>query len=180
MKNSKTKDMIICALMAAVMCVISPFTIPIGPIPVSLGVLGVLLTAVILGWKRGTIATAVYLLLGLVGLPVFTGFRGGLAVFAGPTGGYAYSFIIMAFITGFVSDKLIHSRPAVRYGIVFAACAVSAVICDALGTIHYMAVTDTQLKAALVACFYPFIPIDIAKSAVATLLGLKVRSILRR
>lgn len=180
MKNTKTKDMVICALMAAVMCVISPFTIPIGPIPVSLGVLGVLLSAVILGCKRGTISTAVYLLLGLAGLPVFTGFRGGLAVFAGPTGGYAYSFIIMAFLTGFVSDKLIHSKAARRYAGVFAACAVSAVICDTMGTIHYMAVTGTDLQSALIACFYPFIPIDIAKSAAATLLGLRVRSLLRR
>ena len=180
MKNTKTKDMVICALMAAVMCVISPFTIPIGPIPVSLGVLGVLLTAVILGWKRGTIATAVYLLLGLAGLPVFTGFRGGLAVFAGPTGGYAYSFILMAILTGFASDKLIHSRPALRYGGVFAACAVSAVICDTLGTVHYIAITGADLQYALAACFYPFIPIDTLKGAAATLLGLKVRSLLKR
>lgn len=180
MKNTKTKNMVVCALMAAIMCVISPFTIPIGPIPVSLGVLGVLLTAVILGFKQGTIATAIYMLLGLAGLPVFTGFRGGLAVFAGPTGGYAYSFIIMAVLTGFVSDKLIRRRPAVRYAGVFAACAVSAVICDTLGTIHYMVVTDVDLQHALVACFYPFIPIDTLKSAVATILGLKVRAILRR
>ena len=180
MKNTKTKNMVVCALMAAVMCVISPFTIPIGPIPVSLGVLGVLLTAVILGFKQGTIATAVYLLLGLAGLPVFTGFRGGLAVFAGPTGGYAYSFILMALLTGFVSDKLIHSKAAIRYGGVFAACAVSAVICDTLGTIHYMAIAGADLQYALAVCFYPFIPIDILKGAVATILGLKVRSILRR
>ena len=86
----------------------------------------------------------------------------------------------MALITGFVSDKLIRRQTLIRCAGVFAACAVSAFICDMMGTIHYMAVTDVDLKSALIACFYPFIPIDTAKGAAATLLGLKIRSVLRR
>ena len=64
----KVKTMVICAIFAAILCVFSVLTIPIGPVPISMGILGVMLTAIILGPKKGTIAVIVYILLGAVGL----------------------------------------------------------------------------------------------------------------
>ena len=66
------------AVMAAVMAVVAPFSISIGPIPLSLCTLVIYMNAYILGWKRGTVATLVYILLGAVGMPVFNSFSGGL------------------------------------------------------------------------------------------------------
>ena len=65
------------AVMAAVMAVVAPFSISIGPIPLSLCTLVIYMNAYILGWKRGTVATLVYILLGAVGMPVFNSFSGG-------------------------------------------------------------------------------------------------------
>ena len=72
-----------CALMSALLCVLGPFSIPIGPVPVSLGTFAVSLCAMILGGPLGAVSVLVYLLLGAAGLPVFTGFQGGLAKLAG-------------------------------------------------------------------------------------------------
>ena len=72
-------DLAVCGLMAAVMCVLGPLSIPIGAVPVSFTNFVVCLAVCLLGWKWGTVSVAVYLLLGLVGLPVFSGYAGGWA-----------------------------------------------------------------------------------------------------
>ena len=89
MKNKKltTYQMSVTALMAAVMCVLGPLTVPIGAVPISLANFVICLTAWLLGPKFGTLSVAVYLLIGLVGVPVFSGYGAGIAKLAGPTGG---------------------------------------------------------------------------------------------
>ena len=84
--------------MTAVTCILGPLAIPIGPVPVSLTPLAVFLSVYILGTKGGTLAYLLYLLIGAVGVPVFSGFTGGLGKLAGPTGGYLVGFILMALI----------------------------------------------------------------------------------
>ena len=98
MKKLTIYQMATCAIMAALMCILGPLSIPIGPVPVSLTNLVVLLAAVLLGAKLSTVSAVVYILLGLVGLPVFSGFQGGVAKLAGPTGGYIIGFIFLSFI----------------------------------------------------------------------------------
>ena len=90
MKNKKltTYQMSVTALMAAAMCVLGPLTVPIGAVPISLANFVICLTAWLLGPKFGTLSVAVYLLIGLVGVPVFSGYGAGIAKLAGPTGGY--------------------------------------------------------------------------------------------
>ena len=83
----KTKTIAVCAIFAAIMCVFSVITVPIGPVPVTLGFFGVMITSVILGARRGAVSVAVFILMGAVGLPVFSGFKGGFEVLLGPTGG---------------------------------------------------------------------------------------------
>ncbi len=178
----KAKNLVECAFMAAVMCVCAMISIPVGMIHITLSVLAVLLTAVLLGWKKGTIATAVFVGIGLAGIPVFggMGLGGGIAMLAGPTGGYIYSYIPMAFITGAAADWLwSHQKGWIRVAGTFLACLVSVAVCYTLGTIQFMAVMDTGLGAALAACVIPFIPFDIAKSVVATGLGLKLRKMIK-
>ena len=114
--RSKTYEITMTALMAAVTCILAPLSIPIGPVPISFTNLAIYLSLYLLGWKRGTISYLIYLLLGLVGLPVFSGFTGGPAKLAGPTGGYIIGFIVMAVIAGLVIDNC-HKPldPAYRY-----------------------------------------------------------------
>ena len=81
--RSKTYEITITALMTAVTCILAPMSIPIGPVPISFTNLAIYLSLYLLGWKRGTISYLIYLLIGLVGLPVFSGFTGGPAKLAG-------------------------------------------------------------------------------------------------
>ena len=91
--RSKTYEITITALMTAVTCILAPMSIPIGPVPISFTNLAIYLSLYLLVWKKGTISYLIYLLIGLVGLPVFSGFTGGPAKLAGPTGGYIIGFI---------------------------------------------------------------------------------------
>ena len=93
------------ALMAAVTCILAPLLIPIGPIPISLTNLVVYFTVYVIGLKAGTCSYCLYVLLGVVGLPVFSGYVGGPAKIAGPTGGYIVGFVLMSLIGGYVIEK---------------------------------------------------------------------------
>ena len=86
--NRPVYPLVMTAVMAAVMAVVAPFSIQIGPIPLSLCTFVIYLNSYLLGWKRGTAATLVYILLGAVGMPVFSSFSSGLGAVLGPTGGY--------------------------------------------------------------------------------------------
>jgi len=99
--NAKTPTLTSIALMAAVTVIMAQIAIPMpAGVPMTLQTLAVTMAGVILGAKRGAVSMLIYLLLGAVGLPVFSGFRGGLAMLVGPTGGFLISFPIMAFIIG--------------------------------------------------------------------------------
>ncbi len=173
----KTKSMILCAVFAAVMCVFSVITIPIGPVPITLGFFGVMLIGIVLGPKLGAISVAVYLLIGAVGLPVFSGFGAGFGVLLGPTGGYAWSYIIMAVIIGAATKKLPDKKiwAAIK---IFAACLAAILVGYTAGTIQFMAVVKSNLSRALALCVVPFVPFDIAKAAAAVYVGMVVRTAL--
>ena len=94
-KKLTTYQMAVTALMAAVMCVLGPLSVPIGAIPISLTNLVICFSAWLLGPKFGTLSVAVYLALGAVGLPVFSGYGAGLAKLAGPTGGYLVGYLLL-------------------------------------------------------------------------------------
>ena len=102
----RTKQMVLIALMTAVTCVLGPLSIPLpfSPVPISLTNFAIFLAIFVLGMKNGTISFIIYLLLGAVGVPVFSSFRGGFQVLAGPTGGYLIGFIFLALIMGFALD----------------------------------------------------------------------------
>ena len=102
----KTKQMVLIALMTAVTCVLGPLSIPLpfSPVPISLTNFAIFLAIFVLGMKSGTISFIIYLLLGAIGVPVFSSFRGGLQVLAGPTGGYLIGFIFLALIMGFALE----------------------------------------------------------------------------
>ena len=96
----KTKDMTLTAVMAALICIAGPLSIFIGPIPLSLATFAVYLSGAALGKKRGTAAVGLYLLIGIIGVPVFSGFSGGFQKLAGVTGGYLVGYLPCALLSG--------------------------------------------------------------------------------
>ena len=109
-----TRSMVLTALITAVTCILAPLSIPIpfSPVPITLTNLVIGFSIYLLGWKKATLSYIIYLLLGLAGLPVFSGFSGGFAKFAGPTGGYLIGFIFLTIIGGLIID---HFPLLIRY-----------------------------------------------------------------
>lgn len=166
MKKSTVFNMTSCALMAALMCVLCPVSVPIGPIPISLSILVILLTVYVLGTWRALVSYTVYLLLGAVGMPVFSGFQGGLAKLAGPTGGYLAGFWLMILVAGIIMEKGKRNLLITILGML-----VGVAIDYAVGTAWFVFQTESTVVHALDVCVYPFIPFDVAKIVIAVLLG---------
>ncbi len=174
----KTRDMVLCAVFAAVLCVCAVITIPIGPVPITLGTLGVMLAASALGAKKGTIAVIVYILLGAVGLPVFSGFKGGLQVIAGPTGGYITAYILTSLFIGIFTKKP-EGKKLLAMGRTALCCFIGVIICYFFGTLQFMLVQKTGFAESLGLCVLPFIPFDALKAVLAGYLSYPLRRALR-
>ena len=166
MKKSTVFNMTSCALMAALMCVLCPVSVPIGPIPISLSILVILLTVYVLGTWRALVSYTVYLLLGAVGMPVFSGFQGGLAKLAGPTGGYLAGFWLMILVAGIIMEKGKRNLLVTILGML-----VGVAVDYTVGTAWFVFQTESTVVHALDVCVYPFIPFDVAKIVIAVLLG---------
>ncbi len=158
------------ALMAAVMCVLGPLSLPIGAVPISLTNFVVCLAAWLLGPRLGAASVAVYLMLGAVGLPVFSGYGGGLAKLLGPTGGYLIGFIAQAAIGGWAVERT-GGRPVLSGLGMAAGIAVSY----AFGTAWFIVQMGCTLPYALGVCVLPFIPFDLVKVAASSVIGSMVR-----
>ena len=170
MKNLKTATLVRIALMTAVLCVLGPLSIPIGPVPVSLGTFAVLLAVSILGMREGAVATLLYLLIGAIGIPVFSGFSGGFAKLAGPTGGYLVGYIPLALIGGWFIHRF--RSAALQY----AGCVIGMAVCYLLGTSWLAHQAGMTFQAALAAGVLPFIVVDLIKIAAAIAAGRAVRA----
>lgn len=166
-----TRDMVLSAVFAAIIAVFAVITVPIGEIPVTLGLFGVGVAAAVLGPKRGAISVLVYVLVGLVGLPVFSGFKGGFSVLTGATGGYLSSYIFTALIIGFAAKASAKLDKVPRIAVCFLGCIVGYAVCYFFGTLQFMAISDNGLAAALGMCVIPFIPFDIAKAVAVSLVA---------
>ena len=168
----KTKDMTLIAVMAALICIAGPLVIPAGPIPLSLATFAVYLAGAVLGKKRGTLAVALYLLIGIIGVPVFSGFSGGFQKLAGVTGGYLAGYLPCAFLSGLGAEG---SEKRRRKWILPAMMTAGTAVLYALGTAWFMIHTGNAVSAALSLCVIPFLPGDAVKIAAAALLAPTLR-----
>lgn len=169
-----TEDLAASAVMAAIIAVCSWITIP-AAIPFTMQSFGVFLAVGLLGGRRGSLAVLIYLLLGAVGLPVFSGFRGGLFHLAGPTGGYLIGFMIAALLMWAVEN---FAGRGVRT--LAASMVLGLLVCYAFGTAWFMIVYSksagpVSAGAALSMCVMPFIIPDIFKIGLASYLTVKLR-----
>ncbi|MFB2550867.1 biotin transporter BioY [Ensifer soli] len=169
-----TRDIVLTALFAAIVVVLGllpPITLAFIPVPITAQSMGVMLAGCILGARRAMLAYALFVLLVVIGLPVLSGGRGGLAILQGPTGGYIVGWILGAFVTGLIAERLVREgQSELRQIAGFA----TAAIVGGIGVVYLLgipwlsAVTGTPLGAALIGNL-AFIPGDLVKAAVATL-----------
>ncbi|MCR4840523.1 MAG: biotin transporter BioY [Lachnospiraceae bacterium] len=162
-----------CALMAAILCIVGPMSIPIGAVPVSLATFIIYLSAFVLGSKGSSVSVLVYILLGVAGLPVFSGGQGGPAKVLGPTGGYIAGYILLAFISGYVIE-----RSKNNLVISFVGMVIATIVLYAFGTVWFVIQAKTSLAYALSVCVVPFVVFDIIKIIVAESVGFPIRSAL--
>ena len=166
-----TKQMVLIALMTAVTCVLGPLSIPLpfSPVPISLTNFAIFLAIFVLGMKNGTISFIIYLLLGAVGVPVFSSFRGGLQVLAGPTGGYLIGFIFLALIMGFALDHFDRKLVPTIIGMI-----IGMVVCYAFGTVWLAKLLSLSFKEGLMMGVIPYLAGDVAKIIIAAIVGPKL------
>lgn len=180
-KKLTTYQLTLTAVMAAVICVLGPISmaIPVSPVPISLASMAVYLAVTVLGMKLGTLSCLIYLLLGLVGLPVFSGGSAGAAKLFGPTGGYLVGYLFLALIAGAFVGRYTENK---WKSIAFAALGMvlGTMVVYALGTAWLAYSAGMDFQAALWAGVIPFIPGDLVKMVIAVLLGSAVRGRLLR
>ena len=173
--HEKTLNLILIALMAALMAVCSWISIPAAEAPFTLQTFAVFTAIGLLGGRRGTIAVAVYILLGAVGLPVFAGFTGGPGRLLGTTGGYIIGFLFSALVM-WCTEKLLGAKlPALTIAMV-----LGLITCYAFGTAWFVLVyTSTKgavgILTALGWCVFPYIIPDLIKIALAAIVITKLR-----
>ena len=172
-------DIVVMAISAALITVCSWISVPLGPVPVTLQTMAILAVLMTVGGRRGTIAIAVYLLLGAVGVPVFAGFKGGPASFLGPTGGFLAGFIVAALVF-WLLEKLVFARLMTTLGKRLIFGLVNSLIFELVlyvfGVIWFMTVYAAKtgpigLGTVLGMCVIPFIIPDLIKMAAAAVIG---------
>jgi biotin transport system substrate-specific component len=171
--GSRLQRLTLTALFAALLCVLSPISIPLGPIPLSLGLCGALLTALTLPPAMTLTAVAVYLGLGACGLPIFAAGGAGVAALISPTGGFLWSYLLAAPLVSALATR------AKRLGGLLLAGLCALPICYVCGTAWYALMTNTPPLAALSVTVLPFVLFDLCKLALAASIAYRLRSILK-
>ncbi len=179
MKNSfKATDLAYMALCVALLAICSWISIPM-VVPFTLQTFAVFCVLGILGGRRGTLAILVFLLLGAIGLPVFSGFTGGIGKLLGTTGGYLLGFIFIGLIY-WLAEKFFPKTTFVEA----AAMVIGLIVCYAFGTAWFICLYTRNtgaitIGAALSWCVLPFVIPDLVKLALALFISKRVRRVLR-
>lgn len=174
-KKDSIQHLTAVGVMTGIMCVLAPLTVPVGPVPISLMNLILFFALYILGRNRAIGSYLTYLLLGMVGLPVFSGFTSGPGKLFGPTGGYLIGFLPMLYVTGTLFQRFCRKRWSC-----FAAMLLGCVICDLFGTVWLSVQANLGFGAAIATGVIPFIPGDLLKIAAAAWAGPQICRQLRK
>ena len=179
--NIKTRDMILVSLFTALTAVGAFINIPIGPAPITLQFLFTALAAILLGSKLGALSQIVYVALGLIGIPIFTG-GGGISYIFKPTFGYLIGFIIGCYIIGKLSERIKDTT----FLNLFLSIIVGLIVIYLIGVpymyliLKYVMGVNISILTAIKTGFIVFIPGDILKSILTATIGVKLVPIIRR
>ena len=178
MKNSKITKITFCGLMTALTVVMSQISVPMPfGVPVTLQTFAICLSGYFLGLKFGLASILCYVVLGVIGMPVFSGFKGGLSVLFGVTGGYITGFIFLAVLCGcseFFAFRKYGKTVSVLLGI------AGLAVCHMCGIIQFSALTGSGIVNAFLTATLPFIPKDIVSCLIAYALSARLSAIVSR
>ena len=166
-----TRGMIYASMFGALTAIGALISIPLQPVPVTLQTLFLYLAGSLLGGSLGALSQVLYVILGVIGLPVFSGGKAGLGVFLGPTGGYLIGFIAGAFVTGRIIE--VREKPGLVW-IVLAMLAGTAAVYT-LGVLQLVLIGKLSVGKAATVGVLPFLPGDVLKIAAASVITMKVK-----
>ncbi|MBQ2880327.1 MAG: biotin transporter BioY [Anaerotignum sp.] len=170
----KANDLTRTALMAAVLCVLAPISVPVGSAALSLATFVLYLMAYILKPRQTIAAVGIYLLLGAAGLPVFAGFLGGISRFASPVGGYLIGYLFAAGIGAWFVQK--YARISLQFFGLF----LATLFLYLFGTLWMAYTTDISFLTALQTGAMVFLPFDVIKILLAAYLGRNIQKHIKR
>lgn len=169
--NSKIQTLCMISLFTAVTAIMAQIAIPLPiGVPLTLQSFSIMLAGIILGARRGAFASLIYMLLGAIGLPVFSNFTGGWQCLVGPTGGFILSFPLMAYIVGLGYEYRTKWKASSLLGF-FIGCTVNF-LC---GILMFCFITKSSFPVGFTTCALPFIPGEVLKAFLAAMLGSKIR-----
>ena len=171
-RKISTRGMTYAAMFGAMTAIGAYIIIPLPPVPITLQTFVMYLAASLLGGRLGALSQTVYILLGVIGLPVFAGGKAGLGVLIGPTGGYLMGFIIGAYIIG----RMLESRKHSGYVWIALSLIAATVVIYICGVAQLSVVAQLSLKKAITVGVLPFLIGDAIKIAAATLLIIRIKS----
>lgn len=174
MSKINIHQMTLISLFAALTAVGAFISIPIYPVPLSLQTLFTLLAAMTLGSVMGASSQIIYVMLGVIGLPVFSGFKAGIGILFGPTGGFLFGFIISAYVIG----KIIELKKEKNIFYYFLAGIIGTIILYIIGITQLSLVTGIGIKKAIAVGMLPFLPGDILKIIAASFVARKFKMIM--
>ncbi len=180
-KLFSTRSLVLMAMMAALIAICSWLSLTFGNVTFTLQTFAVFLAAGLLGWKRGVITVAVYILLGVIGVPVFAGFQGGVGVIAGHLGGFIIGFLPLALLVGIVSEKLASGKMSgiKRSILLFCSMVAGDAICFLLGGIWFEHVLHLGWAKTIALSMLPYIIPDLVKMVLATVLVDRLKKFVR-
>lgn len=162
----KIQNLTFVALMAGILCIAGPIVIPIGMVPMSLTNMAIYLTVILLEKKRASISVVIYLLIGFVGMPVFSGFTAGVGKLFGPTGGYLVGYLVLSWIGGSILEKI--KKPVI-------ALIIGTIGLYLFGTLWLMGQSNLDFPTAFTVGVAPFVVFDFLKILAATFLGNSIK-----
>ncbi len=165
-----TKEIVCVGMFAAILAVLSQISLPMpSGVPVTLQTFAVALTGVVLAWKLGTVSTLIYILLGAVGVPVFSGFSGGVQVLVNYTGGLIWGFIVVALLCGIGIQR---KNKVLGMALGLAGLAV----CHLFGVIQFMVVLKMGFAESFLLASMPYIIKDVISVVLAYIVGSQIRT----
>ena len=167
--RTRLRGWVATALFAALLCVCAPFAIPIGPVPITLATLAVYLIALLQRPERAFLAVLLYVAIGAVGVPVFSGFTGGFDRIVGVTGGFIVGYPLCAVVVSLFAH-LSKSRLRLLFRVL--GMLTGTILLYGVGTVWFILSTGTDRLSALGLCVVPFLPGDAIKIVLAFFLAL--------
>lgn len=157
-------------ILAAIICVFAPFSFPVGAIPISFSTFAIYIVSSSVDKKYSLPAVIIYILIGAVGLPVFSSFTGGLQCLTGYTGGYIIGYIPCAFIIGMLTDRFENNKVIYPLSMI-----AGTAVCYLSGILWYMHRAGCGFPEAFTVCVLPFIIGDIIKITAASCVGITLK-----